>query len=119
MTALHHTVGLLKLAPTLGCSDKLLLVLNRANTGIALEQVERTLGRPVDVAIMSAGLLMLDAANRGQPLLGQDVTGAEQVTRDIGRLVAQIAGEKEPAWAGKSAPRWSLPWHGASPRPAG
>jgi pilus assembly protein CpaE len=119
VTALRNTVGLLKLAPALGWIDQVLLVLNRANTGIAQEQVEQTLGRAVDVTIPSAGLLLLDAANRGQPLLEQDLMGAEQVTRDLGRLVAHIAGEKQPAWAGKVASRWALPWRGAVPRPAG
>jgi pilus assembly protein CpaE len=118
VTALRHTVSLLKLAPTLGWIDRVLLVLNRANTGIAREQVERTLGRAVDLTIPSAGLLLLDAANRGQPILEQDGTGAEQVTRALGRLVAHVAGEKEPAWTGRAAPKWSLPWRATATRPA-
>jgi Flp pilus assembly CpaE family ATPase len=110
VAALCNTAELLKLAPNLGWADRLLLVLNRANSGVALDQLEKTLGLPVDVTIVSAGPLILDSANRGQPLLGRDVAGTERVTRDLGRLVARIAGEDIPVWAGKPEHTWWPPW---------
>jgi hypothetical protein len=58
---------------------------------------------------------VVEAANQGMPVLLMDPGGREQVTRDLGRLVAKIANEPEPQWDGKPAstrrtlwrPRWA------------
>ena len=98
LAAIRSTGQALRLAPTLGWSDKLQLVLNRANSGVHVDQLEATLGVRVAATVVSAGPRVVDAANRGQPVLLADPQGREQVTRDLGRLVATIAGEAEPRW---------------------
>ncbi|HEV7666688.1 MAG TPA: P-loop NTPase, partial [Chloroflexota bacterium] len=47
MGALHNTARFLGLAERLGHSDKISLVLNRSNSGIGSEDLQRTLGIPV------------------------------------------------------------------------
>jgi pilus assembly protein CpaE len=86
------------LAPTLGWRDKLRLVVNRANVGVDLSQVEQTLGLPVTASIVSAQAQAVAAANLGKPMLVLDPTGTARVTRDLGGLVAQLVGEPEPQW---------------------
>jgi pilus assembly protein CpaE len=86
------------LAPTLGWRDKLRLVVNRANVGVDLSQVEQTLGLPVTASIVSAQAQAVAGANLGKPMLVLDPTGTARVTRDLGGLVAQLVGEPEPQW---------------------
>ena len=62
------------------------------------------------------GRRVVEAANDGLPVLLADPHGKEQITRDLGRLVAKIAGQPEPNWDAKAStaarrslwrPRWS------------
>src|SRR5262249_19181089 len=109
--ALRRAAQVLKLAPALGWADKVLLVLNRANSGVQLEQIERALGMRVDASIVSAGPRVVDAANRGRPALLMDPMGKEQFTRDLGHLVARIAGAPDPRWSNTARKaRWSPGW---------
>ncbi|HEY7065331.1 MAG TPA: AAA family ATPase [Chloroflexota bacterium] len=115
LSSIRNTGQVLKLANTLGLRDKLTIVLNRANSGVQMEHLEQTLGVRVDHTILSAGPRVVEAANQGMPVLLMDPGGREQVTRDLGRLVAKIANEPEPQWDGKPAstrrtlwrPRWA------------
>jgi pilus assembly protein CpaE len=105
LSALRSTAKILKLAPSLGWRNKLVLVLNRADSGVRLQDLEKALGMRVDVSIGSAGRRLVDAANRGQPMLLTDSTGRERITRDLQRLVAQVVGEPAPCRERKS-PTW-------------
>jgi len=109
LSAIRNTAQVLKLAGTLGIGGKLVLVLNRANSGVQMEHLEQTLGVKVDLTIVSAGPRVVEAANLGTPVLLTDPNGKEQVTCDLVRLVAYVAGEPEPKWDSKPAtPRRSL-----------
>ncbi|HZR98377.1 MAG TPA: AAA family ATPase [Chloroflexota bacterium] len=116
LSSIRNTGQVLKLASTLRLHDKLAIVLNRANSGVQLEHLEQTLGVRVDHTIVSAGPRVVEAANQGLPVLLMDPGGREQITRDLGRLVAKIAGEPEPQWDGKQAAprrsRWRPRWAG-------
>ena len=116
LSSIRNTGQVLKLANTLGLRDKLTIVLNRANSGVQMEHLEQTLGVRVDHTILSAGPRVVEAANQGMPVLLMDPGGREQITRDLGRLVAKIAGEPEPQWDGKAAStrrtRWRPRWAG-------
>jgi pilus assembly protein CpaE len=96
LSAIRSTSEVLRLAGQLGWAHKLLLVLNRANSGVRVEQIERTLGMKVDATVVSAGPRVVDAANRGQPVLQTDTAGKEPITRDLARLVARVASAPEP-----------------------
>ncbi|HLH23201.1 MAG TPA: AAA family ATPase [Chloroflexota bacterium] len=116
LSSIRNTGQVLKLANTLGLRDKLTIVLNRANSGVQMEHLEQTLGVRVDHTIVSAGPRVVEAANQGTPVLLMDPGGREQITRDLGRLVAKIAGQPEPQWDGKQPAqrrsRWRPRWAG-------
>jgi len=103
--AIRSTAKVLDLAPSLGWRNKLVLLLNRADSGVRLQELEKALGMRVDVSIASAGRQMVDAANRGQPVLLTDWTGRARITRDLQRLVAQVVGAPAPCQERKS-PTW-------------
>jgi pilus assembly protein CpaE len=109
LSAIRSTAKVLKLPPSLGWRNKLVLVLNRADSGVRLPELEKALGMRVDVSIASAGHRLVDAANRGQPLLLNDSTGKERITRDLQRLVAQVVGEPAPC-PERKAPKWPQPF---------
>ena len=116
LSSIRNTGQVLRLAQALGLQDKLTLILNRANSGVQLEHMEQTLGMHVDHAIVSAGPRVVEAANQGTPVLLTDPTGREQITRDLARLVARIAGEPEPQWDSRTPssrrPLWRPRWAG-------
>jgi pilus assembly protein CpaE len=116
LSSIRNTAQVLRLAVDLQVRDKMVLVLNRSNSGVQLEQLEETVGMRVDVSIVSAGRRVVEAANHGLPVLLADPHGKEQITRDLGRLVAKLAGQPEPNWDAKAStaarrslwrPRWS------------
>jgi pilus assembly protein CpaE len=123
VSSLHTTSRALRLAPSLGWEKKLLLVLNRANAGVSRDQLETMLGMLVGATIVSAGPQVIEAANRGQPLLLSDPAGSAPITRDLARLVAQVAGEPEPHWSDNMSTAWwrrplaRLPWATRTQRP--
>jgi pilus assembly protein CpaE len=100
LSAIRGAIRVLEVAPSLGWADKLLLVLNRADSGVPLREVEATLGRRVDVSLVTAWRQLVTAGNYGEPLLSSDPNGRERITREFGRLAARVAGEPEPTWGG-------------------
>ncbi|HEY7065350.1 MAG TPA: P-loop NTPase [Chloroflexota bacterium] len=97
VSAARHACRLLRLAPHLGLEGRLLLVLNRANSGLPTWQVEEILGRHVDARIVSAGLPLLDAANRGRTLVEADPRLGQRITRDFARLAGLVVGSPDAA----------------------
>ena len=83
----------------LGISNKLALVLNRANSGIRLAALEEQLGMPIAGTVVSAGRAVVEAANHGVSLFDQDPSEEAEVTRDMGRLVELVAGQPRPSSA--------------------
>jgi MinD-like ATPase involved in chromosome partitioning or flagellar assembly len=110
LAAIGCTAQVLALAPALGLRNKLLLVLNRANSGVRLEHLEHTLGMRVDATIVSAGQRVVSAANRGVPLVALDPQGTAQVTRDLVALANRLRGATEPdEQRAPSRSAWRLP----------
>src|SRR5438876_8107533 len=96
MGALHNTARFLGLAERLGISKKLSLVLNRSNSGISSEDLQRTLGIPVANGVVSAGRIMLDAVNEGTTLIAMDPNRRERITQDLIAIVEMVAGREQP-----------------------
>jgi pilus assembly protein CpaE len=96
MGALHNTARFLGLAERLGHTEKISLVLNRSNSGISAEDLQRTLGIPVVCGVVSAGRMMLDAVNEGTTLFAMDPTRRERITQDLGAIVELVAGREQP-----------------------
>jgi pilus assembly protein CpaE len=97
MGALHNTARFLGLAERLGISKKLTLVLNRSNSGISSEDLQRTLGISVSCGVVSAGRMMLDAVNEGTTLIAVDPSRRERITQDLVAIVEMVAGREQPA----------------------
>jgi pilus assembly protein CpaE len=86
------------------------VVLNRAATkvGLSVEDVERTLGMPIDVTLESSRSVPL-SMNQGQPLLAGRQSGPLQ--RELTRLVARFGGNAPAAEQRASVlERWSARW---------
>jgi pilus assembly protein CpaE len=96
MGALHNTARFLGIAERLKYRDKLVLVLNRSNSGISADDLERTLGMPVKCGVVSAGRMMLDAVNEGTTLFAMDPSRRERITQDLASIVELVAGREQP-----------------------
>jgi pilus assembly protein CpaE len=85
----------LGLAEQLGYSDKLRLVLNRADSayGIRVSDIEHSIGRKIDHTIVSDGRTVVYALNRGVPFVWSNKQA--QVSQDILGIARAIAGEAE------------------------
>jgi MinD-like ATPase involved in chromosome partitioning or flagellar assembly len=96
MGALHNTARFLGLAERLGHTEKISLVLNRSNSGISAEDLQRTLGIGVACGVVSAGRMMLDAVNEGTTLFARDPSRRERITQDLAAIVELVAGREQP-----------------------
>ena len=105
MGAVHNTARFLALAHRLGYHDKISLVLNRSNSGIGADDLQRTLGMPVACGVVSAGRMMLDAVNEGTTLFAMDPLRRERITQDLAAVVELIAGKAQPAVERPTEPR--------------
>jgi pilus assembly protein CpaE len=96
MGAVHNTARFLGLAKRLGLSHKITLVMNRSNSGISADDLQRTLGIPVACGVVSAGRMMLDAVNEGTTLFAMDPLRKERITQDLAAVVELVAGREQP-----------------------
>jgi pilus assembly protein CpaE len=112
ITSIKNIRLFLEVADQLGySSDKIRLVLNRADSslGIRVADVEHSIGRRVDHTIVSDGRSVVYALNRGVPFFLSNREA--QVSQDVLRLASAVVGTKEPAEAGdpkKAAQKKSL-----------
>jgi pilus assembly protein CpaE len=67
--AIRAAVQLGDVATELGLRDRLSLVINRANSGVSVADMERTVGMPAMALIRSGGLLFVRAANEGRTVI--------------------------------------------------
>ena len=90
-------VQLAELGTELGFRDRLALVINRANSGVGVADMERTVGMPALAQIRSGGLLFVRAANEGRTVI--DMFPKEKVTEDFDALADRLLGnaDKTPA----------------------
>jgi pilus assembly protein CpaE len=96
LLALHKTRTALEMLRQLYPSEKIWLVLNRANSdvGISLQDVENTLGVPMRAQIPSDGRIVVTSINEGKPF----VTSAPDtsIARRISALSYEIMGREAP-----------------------
>jgi Flp pilus assembly CpaE family ATPase len=101
--ALRAAVQLREVAAELGFRDKLALVINRANSGVSVDDMERTVGMPAFAAIRSAGLQLVKAANEGRTVI--DLFPAERVSGDFRALAERVLGTPRAKDAGRASIR--------------
>jgi pilus assembly protein CpaE len=101
--AITAAVKFLELAESdLGVRDRISLVVNRANTGIAVADVERTLGVRAFATIRSGGPLFVRAANEGVTVV--EKFPKEKVSEDFLQLADRLL-DRESAVVAKGAER--------------
>jgi pilus assembly protein CpaE len=103
ITSIKNIRLFLEVADQLGySSDKIRLVLNRADSslGIRVADVEHSIGRRVDHTVVSDGRSVVYALNRGVPFFLSNREA--QVSQDVLRLASAVVGAKEPVEAGDS-----------------
>jgi pilus assembly protein CpaE len=100
LPAIRAAQKLRDVAEELGMRDRLSLVVNRANSGVSVADVEKALGLPVFAQIRSGGLLLVKASNEGRTLV--EMAPREKITGEFQALADRLLGvpEREPARVG-------------------
>ena len=88
--ALRAAVQLRDVANELGIRDRLAMIVNRANSGVSVADMERTVGMPAMALIRSGGLLFVGAANEGRTVI--EMYPREWITEDFDALADRILG---------------------------
>jgi pilus assembly protein CpaE len=88
--AIRAAVQLGDLATELGIRERLALVINRANSGVSVADLERTLGMPALAQIRSGGMLFVRAANEGRTVI--DMFPKEKISEDFDFLADRVLG---------------------------
>jgi MinD-like ATPase involved in chromosome partitioning or flagellar assembly len=88
--ALRAAVQLRDVATELGLHDRLAMVVNRANSGVSVADMERTVGMPALALIRSGGLLFVRAANEGRTVI--EMFPREKISEDFDILADRLMG---------------------------
>jgi Flp pilus assembly CpaE family ATPase len=88
--AIRAAVQLSDIAAELGIRDRLALVINRANSGVSVADMERTVGMPSLALLRSGGLLFVRAANEGRTVI--EMFPREKISEDFDALADRIIG---------------------------
>ena len=103
--AIRAAVQLRDVAAELGDDfrAKLALVVNRANSGLSVTDMERTTGMDAMALIRSGGMLFVRAANEGRTVI--DMYPREKISEDFDALADRILGTTVPVTAEPAASR--------------
>ncbi len=88
--AIRAAVQLADYATELGIRERLSLVINRANSGVSVADIERTVGMTSTALIRSGGLLFVRAANEGRTVI--DMFPKERIADDFDALADRMLG---------------------------
>src|SRR5439155_22071538 len=89
--AVRSTLRLLTAGIQLGMNERVRLVLNRADSGLDLRQVNSVIARPIVATVPSDGRLFVAAANLGVTVFDVDPTGKTAARRALEALVRDVA----------------------------
>jgi pilus assembly protein CpaE len=97
LPAIRAAVQLTEVATELGIRERLAVVINRANSGVSVADIERAVGIPSIAQIRSGGMLFVKAANVGRTVI--DLFPREKVAADFEALADRVLGigDAEPA----------------------
>jgi pilus assembly protein CpaE len=98
--AIRAAVQLAGVASELGIRERLALVINRANSGVSVTDLERTVGMPALAQIRSGGMLFVRAANEGRTVT--EMFPKEKITEDFDALADRLLGTPSSAPAQKT-----------------
>jgi pilus assembly protein CpaE len=88
--AIRAAVQFRDVAVELGLRERLAMVVNRANSGVSVADMERTVGMPALALIRSGGMLFVRAANEGRTIV--EMFPRERITEDFDALADRILG---------------------------
>jgi pilus assembly protein CpaE len=91
--AIRAAVQLREVAVELDIRDRLAMVVNRANSGVSVTDMERTVGMPALAEVRSAGMLFVRAANEGRSAVER--FPKEKVIEDIESLVDRMMATRD------------------------
>ena len=86
--AIRAAVQFREVAVELGIRDRLAMVVNRANSGVSVADMERTVGMPALAEVRSAGMLFVRAANEGRSAVER--FPKEKVIEDVEALCDKL-----------------------------
>jgi pilus assembly protein CpaE len=95
--AIRAAVQFRDLAVELGLRERLAMVVNRANSGVSVADMERTVGMPALALIRSGGMLFVRAANEGRTTV--EMFPRERITEDFDALADRVMGTPSEAAA--------------------
>lgn len=88
--AIRAAVQLRDVAVERGFRERLAMVINRANSGVSVADMERTVGMPALALIRSGGLLFVRAANEGRTVI--EMFPKERIVTDFDGLADALFG---------------------------
>ena len=91
--AIRAAVQFCEVAVELGIRDRLAMVVNRANSGVSVADIERIIGMPVLAEIRSAGMLFVRAANESRSAVER--SPKEKVIGDIENLCNRMMATRD------------------------
>jgi pilus assembly protein CpaE len=91
--AIRAAVQFREVAVELEIRDRLAMVVNRANSGVSVADMERTVGMPALAEVRSAGMLFVRAANEGRSAVER--FPKEKVIEDIETLCDRLMATRE------------------------
>jgi len=89
--AIRAAVQFRDVARELGLLERLSLVINRANSGVSVEDIEKTVGLTSIALVRSAGMQLVRAANEGKTLIER--YPKELITLDFQSLTDKLTGK--------------------------
>jgi pilus assembly protein CpaE len=101
--ALRAAVQLRDVAIEVGLQDRLALIVNRANSGVSVADMERTVGMSAMALIRSGGLLFVRAANAGRTVI--EMFPRERITEDFDSLAERLVRTQVPEATASPTPR--------------
>jgi pilus assembly protein CpaE len=90
LPAIRAVVQLRDVAEELGMRERLALVINRANSGVSIEDLEKAVGIPTYAQVRSDGLLLVKASNEGRTVV--DMAPKEKITQDFHAVADRMLG---------------------------
>jgi pilus assembly protein CpaE len=114
--ALRAAVQLRDVAIEVGIQDRLALIVNRANSGVSVADMERTVGMSALALIRSGGLLFVRAANSGRTII--EMFPRERITEDFDALADRLVRTHVPEASTPTATKAGFRLFGRSKEPA-
>lgn len=93
LPAIRAALQLRDVADEMGMRDRLALVVNRANSGVATEDMERTLAMPAFGHVRSGGLTLIKAVNEGKTVV--EMAPRERIAQDFMLIADRLIGAPE------------------------